>query len=392
MTEAEASQIGSFDPTSGLETIYVSVASYRDPECKSTVEDLFLRAEHPERIRVAVIDQRAENDEVTRCHEPTKPCSDDPDQALCRFHGLIDPFEVPAQLSVGPVFARHLANRMYRGEYFAMQVDSHVRFIRNWDSDIISQWKSAKNEMAVLSVYLSDLNGSIDPVTFENTRPNRPIMCKTDYEGQGKLKHLRHGQQPEMKPGIHDEPTLHPFWAAGFSFARGHFVVQVPYDQYQPMVFQGEEIFQGLRGFTYGYDYYTPETSVAFHMYALKENKEKRKKVKLFWENQGLYPGSAVAGMRRLNSIIGMSDDPSQPFFDLDAEEYGLGKIRSKEKFFKLYGIHPDTQTVEDHLCTFVGKPMMKKFKPLLRENRMGLDFSNFDFEWKDPNPEHRTT
>lgn len=31
-------------------------------------------------------------------------------------------------------------------------------------------------------------------------------------------------------------------------------------------VFQGEEIFQGLRGFTYGYDYYTPETSVSFHM------------------------------------------------------------------------------------------------------------------------------
>ena len=27
-----------------------------------------------------------------------------------------------------------------------------------------------------------------------------------------------------------------------------------------------------------GYDYYTPETSVAFHMYAIKENKAKRKK------------------------------------------------------------------------------------------------------------------
>lgn len=138
-----------------------------------------------------------------------------------------------------------------------MQVDSHVRFIRNWDSDLISQWRSARNEMAVLSVYLSDLIGSIDPVTFENTHPNRPIMCKTDYEGNGKMRHLRHGQQPEGKPGIHGEPTLHPFWAAGFSFGRGHFPVQVPYDQYSPMVFQGEEIFQGLRGFTYGYDYYT---------------------------------------------------------------------------------------------------------------------------------------
>lgn len=270
-----------------------------------------------------------------------------------------------------------------------MQVDSHVRFIKHWDSDIIEQWESAKNEMAVMTVYLSDIIGSIDPVTFENTHPNRPIMCKTDYEGRGKLRHLRHGQQPEGKPGIHGEPTLHPFWAAGFSFARGHFVVQVPYDQYQPMVFQGEEIFQGLRGFTFGYDYYTPETSIAFHMYAIKENKEKRKKIKLFWENIDLYPGSTVQGMKRLNGIIGMGDpEDEDSYFKGDMEYYGLGHARSKEMFFKLYGIHTDTKKVEDHLCSFVGKPMMKKFKPHLRANRMGINFDEIEFEWKDPKPE----
>lgn len=117
ISEAEASHIGSFDPLSELETIYVSVASYRDPECRNTVEDIFLRAEHPERIRVAIIDQRAENDEVPKCEEPARPCVEDADQAICRYQHLIDPFEVPAQLSVGPVFARHLANRMYRGKH-----------------------------------------------------------------------------------------------------------------------------------------------------------------------------------------------------------------------------------------------------------------------------------
>lgn len=116
ITEDEAKAIGSFDPVSGLETIYISVASYRDPECQLTIEDMFLRAEHPERMRVAVIDQRAENDSVPPCAVPEKPCSEDPSQVLCRFQHLIDRFEVPAFLSVGPVFARHLANRMYRGK------------------------------------------------------------------------------------------------------------------------------------------------------------------------------------------------------------------------------------------------------------------------------------
>lgn len=51
-------------------------------------------------------------------------------------------------------------------------------------------------------------------------------------------RYLRHGSQPEDEPAIHGAPQLEPFWAAGFSFARGHFTVRVPYDAYQPMVFQ----------------------------------------------------------------------------------------------------------------------------------------------------------
>lgn len=227
----EANQIGNF--YNDMETIYISVASYRDPECQPTVEDIFLRADNPERLRVAIIDQRMEDDPVAPCSQPKRPCDEDPEQPICKYAHLIDAFEISAPLSIGPVFARHLANRMYRGEYFAMQIDSHVRFIEHWDTSLVMQWKEAKNEMAVISTYLSDIIDSIDPVTHENRHPNRPIMCKTGYEGNGKMKHLRHGQQPEGLPGIHGEPTLHPFWAAGFSFARGHFVVQVPYDQYR---------------------------------------------------------------------------------------------------------------------------------------------------------------
>jgi hypothetical protein len=76
-------------------------------------------------------------------------------------------------------------------------------------------------------------------------------------------------------------PQLEPYWAAGFSFSRGHFKLRVPYDAYQPMVFQGEEIAIGIRGFTYGYDFYAPEKSVVFHEYAVKSSR--RRKVPMFW-------------------------------------------------------------------------------------------------------------
>lgn len=111
-----------------LETIYCSVASYRDPECTGTVEDLYERAKYPERIRVAILDQRVPKSDDPVCAAVPMDCATPPDddsRTLCKYGHLIDRIEVDARYSVGPVFARHLAHRFYRGEYFAMQIDSH---------------------------------------------------------------------------------------------------------------------------------------------------------------------------------------------------------------------------------------------------------------------------
>jgi hypothetical protein len=67
------------------------------------------------------------------------------------------------------------------------------------------------------------------------------VICRlscSDFEGAMPARYLRHGAQPEEEPQIHGMPQLEPYWAAGFSFSRGHFKMRVPYDAYQPMVFQ----------------------------------------------------------------------------------------------------------------------------------------------------------
>ncbi len=237
MTPSEAKSIGSRIPSKDdgelLETIFIAIASYRDWQCSSTVESAFKRAAHPERIRVGVVDQIHETDEP--CSKPPNgSCEENPNQAMCIYKDQIDILSLDAALSVGPVFARHLGYRLYRGEYFAVQCDAHVEFVENWDDEIIAQWHTAKNEMAILTAYVSGVEDHIDVKTGKRTSKARPIMCESDYEGSGKSKHLRHGQQPEGIPYIHDMPTIEPFWAAGFSFGRGHFVVNVPYDQHLP--------------------------------------------------------------------------------------------------------------------------------------------------------------
>ncbi|CAE8664901.1 unnamed protein product, partial [Polarella glacialis] len=45
------------------ESIFVSIASYRDNQCQYTIQDLFSKAKHPERVVVGVCFQVAKEDE-----------------------------------------------------------------------------------------------------------------------------------------------------------------------------------------------------------------------------------------------------------------------------------------------------------------------------------------
>mmetsp|Transcript_3180 Transcript_3180/g.7534 ORF Transcript_3180/g.7534 Transcript_3180/m.7534 type:complete len:603 (-) Transcript_3180:98-1906(-) len=370
-------------------TIFIGIASYRDYQCRLTLESAFKRAANPNRVRVGVVDQVVVGEDVA-CDKPVKPCEEDPEQALCKYKDQVDVYTMDAPLSVGPVFARHLGYRLYRGEYYATQSDAHVSFTTNWDNDIIQQMESTHNDMAVLSTYLTDVQGSIDP-DGHSLRNTRPIMCNTYYEGGPQGMHLRHGSQPERQPSIHGTPQLQPWWAAGYSFSRGHFIVNVPYDYLQSMIFQGEEMSIGIRGFSVGYDFYAPERSVCFHHYATGKNAKVRNKVKHFWENGNKYAGTGKKAMKRLLGIVHMNPevDPSE-WEHVDVDRYGLGGVRTPEQFYKIFGIDVVKKKTQGHLCQFVmeGAKMHKMFMPHLRHDGMGIDYSNIDYHWVDPNPD----
>lgn len=215
---------------------------------------------------------------------------------------------------------------------------------------------------------MMDLNGSIDPVTHQSRRSSRALLCNVDCE-DGILKN---GQQTAQPPSIHGIPTIHPFWAAGFSFSRGHFVVQIPYDQHLPQVFQGEEMGMALRGFSYGYDYFAPERNTCFHMYALNEYRENRMSVPRFSENKKSFRGVADGAMKRLISILRMNindDNKSESFNRLEEDKYGIGSARQLTTFFSTFGIDMERKTMENHLCWFVGEKMQSNFLPALRDN-----------------------
>jgi hypothetical protein len=212
----------------GRPTILLTISAYRDFQCPETLASALSRATHPGRVSVAVVQQNLPGD--TDCALPPRPCAEDGSQEACTHQERIWVYSMSAKNATGPVYARHVTHRMYRGQAFVLQIDAHCSFVQGWDEDIQLQWRQARNEMAVLSTYLTDVQGSIT-ADGRSLRSTRPIMCNSAYEwsaGMGGFKYLRHGSQPEEPPRLHGQPMLQPFWAAGMSFAPGHFVRAVP--------------------------------------------------------------------------------------------------------------------------------------------------------------------
>ncbi len=361
------------------ETIFLMIASYRDFQCRETITSAFKKADHPERLYVGAVDQIVPGD--IGCLDIAIPCEQDPEQMICKYRSQISVFKMDASMATGPVTARHVGDRMYRGQYYVMQMDAHCLFVRHWDTFIVNQYKATHNEMAVLTSYLTDIQGSLDG-NGDSTRKTRPIMCNSYFEGVMPARYLRHGSQPEDFPPIRDMPQLQPFWAAGFSFSRGHFKLRVPYDAYQPMVFQGEEIAIGLRAFTHGYDFYAPRDSVVFHEYA--ERSSRRKKIHMFWENTG-HKGEGQRSLKRATSIIGMAPDVDPSAWDhSEIDKYGLGKVRPLDLFYKVFSIDVKERSAVQ-LCPFVKTGIMhKQFQKHLRPNGLGIDYGPLqDFDVK---------
>lgn len=163
-------------------------------------------------------------------------------------------------------------------------------------------------------------------------------------------------------------------------------MIQVPYDQYLPEIFQGEEMSMTLRGFSYGYDYYAPERNICFHMYAVHKFRENRLAVPKFSENEKLFPGVEEQSMKRLISILGINHQENDDYLTIDKDKYGLGQVRSLETFFSTFGIDAKMHTMEDNLCWFVGENMQRVFLPhALRKDGMGIDYQQVNYAFRDP-------
>jgi hypothetical protein len=224
-------------------TILVSIASYRDPELMPTIRDCINQACYPDALCFGICWQHGDDEAVPA------------DFGDRRFRVI----SVPWRESKGACWARAEIMKLWDGEDFFLQIDSHHRFVPGWDAILLSQMERSSAEKPVLSTYVQ----GYDPGTGVRG-PADPMQMDFDRFTEDGIVVFRSRAIPEgARSG---RPLRARFVSGHFLFAPGTFAVEVPYDP--SLYFIGEEITLSIRAFTHGYTLLHPSEHVLWHEYS----------------------------------------------------------------------------------------------------------------------------
>lgn len=295
-----------------MSKIFVQIASYRDPELVPTIRDLIAKAKYPENLTFGICWQRDDTESLAEF-------TNDP-----RFTVI----DVPWNKSKGLCWARSLIQKLWKGEDYTLQLDSHHRFSQNWDDELIAMMKLTGSDKPILTSYA----GMYDPVGNKLLNQEPYKMVADRFTDHGTIMFY-----PHSIPNYKDltKPIPARFVSGHFFFTIGKHCEEYKYDP--NIYFAGDEISLSIRSYTLGYDLFHPHKLVVWHEYTRKnrvkhwddfnESNVKSNKVdKQWWEMDR-------DSKRRLRHMLREEDN------NIDLGEYGLGTIRTHRDYELYAGI-----------------------------------------------------
>lgn len=299
-------------------TLFVSIAAYRDPDTRKTVQDLLHKADNPHRIMVGVLSQI---DLETERHY------------LVGTSGFVNEKVVDYRDSRGAGWARAKIQEELMGrEQFYLQIDAHSRFDYGWDTKLFTMFSETQDDRAIFSTYPAGFQIGKEEL---KSQTYTGFICKTfDYAGLPQLVMV-----PRQLTG-RKLPEATVFVAGGCLFARTSAMREVPYDPH--IYFLGEETSLAMRLFTHGYNLYLPYIPFMYHNYkdATPDS----------YHNQSHRGTTSVAELNsrsidRVRHLLGIQHcDRAETLVDLD--KYGLGTVRTLRDWEIFAGLQISTGAV----------------------------------------------
>lgn len=292
------------------EKIFIQIASYRDPQLLPTLRDMFASADHPENINVGIAWQRCVDDEWDNLDE----YKDDKRVKI---------IEIDYKKAKGVCWARNAVQSLYDNEDYTLQLDSHHRFVKDWDTKLKDMLKGLQKDgykKPLITAYIP----SFDPDNDPGSRVNLPWKMNFDrFIPEGAVFFL-----PATFDSYDDssKPLPARFYSAHFAFSLGSFATEVRHDP--NMYFHGEEISIAARAFTHGYDLFHPNQVICWHEYTRKGRTK-------HWDDHYNWHVTNDRSHLRNRKLFGMDGEKQ----DEDFSEYGFGKERTLLEYEKYAGL-----------------------------------------------------
>lgn len=298
-----------------LPTIFVSIASYRDPECQHTIAHLYAQAAHPERVFVGVcwqFDPKLDKE----CFEVPAPR---PQQVRDVSYHTND--------SKGCCWARAQALALHQNEDYILQIDAHMRFVPAWDRKMIDILKQSPGAKVVLSTMPPAYN---PPDKYQDGGDDVSITFVKTLGKKDELQPISLGGFIRKKDKVGDKPHPGAFIIGNFLFAPARAFSDIPFDPH--IFFRGQEPTYSARLWTNGWDIWQPHENVIYHYWASPGPKTGKKAT--YKESSD----AAVLARQRVRHLLGV--EPAQDARALkDIDAYGMGKVRSLRDYWEYAGV-----------------------------------------------------
>jgi hypothetical protein len=302
------------------QTIFVQIASYRDPELVKTIEDMIKNAKRPQNLRLGICRQFHPEDGFDNLD-------------MYRDDDRFRINDVPHEESKGACWARHSIQQMYEGEMYTLQIDSHMRFAKDWDVQMIDMVKQLQ-DMGIPKPLLTGYVSSFDPDNDPVARVQEPWRMAFDrFIPEGAVFFL-----PETIPGWNEleSPVPARFYSAHFAFTLGEFSEEV---QHNPeYYFHGEEISIAARAFTWGYDLFHPHKVLIWHEYTRKGRTKQ-------WDDDKSWVDKNNKSHLTNRKLFGMDGETQEGH----EGKYGFGPHRTLEQYEEYSGLRFRSRGVQQY-------------------------------------------